>query len=138
MIGEAVLNAATFIGGNYLAKYLGGDSGEDLVAEKKRHDQAVEKYQCDLDQYEKDRTELLDWVEKQDREKDKALQDFKDTDEALALYNQAHPQARVALPKKPIFADYYKPSPQQQNGETAVHWRWHPRAGLCGLSLLVR
>ena len=28
MVGGAVLNAATFIGGNYLAKYLSGDSGQ--------------------------------------------------------------------------------------------------------------
>ena len=28
MVGGAVLNAATFIGGNYLAKALSGDSGQ--------------------------------------------------------------------------------------------------------------
>jgi len=27
MIGGAILNAAAFTGGNYLAKYLSGDSG---------------------------------------------------------------------------------------------------------------
>ena len=69
MVGGAVLNAATFIGGNYLAKYLSGDSGH-----------------------------------------------FQDTDEALALYNQTH-RAKVAMPKEPQFSDYYKPSPQQKNGE---------------------
>ena len=38
MVGGAVLNAATFIGGNYLAKYLSGDSGQAALDEKKRHD----------------------------------------------------------------------------------------------------
>ena len=45
MVGGAVLNAATFIGGNYLAKYLSGDNAKAALAEKKRHDQALEKYQ---------------------------------------------------------------------------------------------
>ena len=67
-------------------------------------------------QYQKDRTQLLDWVAQQDREKNKAFHDFQDTDEALALYNQTH-RAKVAMPKEPQFSDYYKPSPQQKNGE---------------------
>ena len=53
---------------------------------------------------------------KTDRKKDKAIHDFQDTDQALALYNRTH-RAKVALPKEPEFSDYYKPSPQQKNGE---------------------
>ena len=116
MIGRAVLNAATFIGGNYLAKALSGDSGQAALDEKIRHDKALEKYQADYAQYQKDRTELLDWIAEQDREKDKARYDFQDADQALALYNQTH-RAKVALPKEPEFSDCYKPSPQQKNGE---------------------
>ena len=116
MVGGAVLIAATFIGGNYLTKALSGDSGQAALDEKIRHDKALEKYQKDYTQYQKDRTELLDWIAEQDREKDKAIHDFQDTDQALALYNQTH-RAKVALPKEPEFSDYYKPSPQQKNGE---------------------
>ena len=76
----------------------------------------LKKYQKDYAQYQKDRTELLDWIAEQDREKDKAIHDFQDTDQALALYNQTH-RAKVALPKEPEFSDYYKSSPQQKNGE---------------------
>ena len=65
MVGGAVLNAATFIGGNYLAKYLSGDSGQAALDEKKRHDLVLEKYQRDYAQYQKDRTQLLDWVAQQ-------------------------------------------------------------------------
>ena len=43
MIGGAIINATTFVGGSYLAKYLSGSSDSD--EEKKRHDLAVEKYQ---------------------------------------------------------------------------------------------
>ena len=117
MVGGAILNAATFIGGNYLAKYLSGDSGQAALDEKKRHDLALEKYQRDYAQYQKDRTQLLDWVAEQDREKDKAFHDFQDTDAALALYNQTHRAIGSAMPQEPKFSDYYKPSPQQKNSE---------------------
>ena len=82
---------------------------------KIRHDKALEKYQADYQKRQKDRTELLDWITEQDREKDKARYDFQDSDKALALYNQTH-RAKVALPQEPKFSDYYKPSPQQKNG----------------------
>ena len=59
---------------------------------------------------------FLDWIAGQDRAKNKAIHDFQDTDRALALYNQAH-RAKVALPQEPQFSDFYKPSPQQKNGE---------------------
>ena len=113
MIGGAILNAATFIGGNYLAKALSGDSGQAALDKKIRHDKALEAYQA---AYAKYRTQLLDWIAEQDREKNKAFHDFQDTDQALALYNQTH-RAKVALPQEPKFSDYYKPSPQQKNGE---------------------
>ena len=116
MISGAVLNAATFIGGNYLAKALSGDSGQAALDEKKRHDKALEAYQAAYAKYQKDRTQLLDWIAEQDREKNKAIHDFQDTDRALALYNQTH-RTKVALPPEPKFYDYYKPSPQQKNGE---------------------
>ena len=35
MVGGAILNAAAFTGGNYLAKYLSGDSGQAALNEKK-------------------------------------------------------------------------------------------------------
>ena len=71
-----LLNAAAFIGGNYLAKALSGDSGNAALAEKIRHDKALEAYQAAYAKWQKDRTELLDWVAEQDREKDLAIHDF--------------------------------------------------------------
>ena len=44
MLGGAVLNATTFIGGSYLAKYL---SGGNTDQERVRLDKALEKYQND-------------------------------------------------------------------------------------------
>ena len=42
----AVLNAAAFTGGNYLAKYLSGDSSKAALEEKVRHDKTLEDYQA--------------------------------------------------------------------------------------------
>ena len=62
MIGGAFLNAAAFTGGNYLAQYL-SDGGKAALAEKTRHDKALEKYQTDMANYTRERTRLLDWIE---------------------------------------------------------------------------
>ena len=51
MIGGAVLNAAAFTGGNYLAKYVAGDGGQAALAEKTRHDKALEAYQAAMEKY---------------------------------------------------------------------------------------
>ena len=63
MIGGAVINDAAFTGGNYLAKYIAGDSGQAALAEKTRRDKALEAYQAAMEKYTRERTQLLDWVE---------------------------------------------------------------------------
>ena len=61
MIGGAVLNATAFIGGNYLARALGGGD-KAALEEKKRHDKALEDYQAAYAKYTRDRTQLRDWI----------------------------------------------------------------------------
>lgn len=46
IIGSAVLNAAAFTGGNYVAKYLSGDSRKAALEEETRQDKALETYQA--------------------------------------------------------------------------------------------
>ena len=46
MVGGAILNAATFIGGNHLAKALSGDSGQAALDEKIRHDKGIPSSLC--------------------------------------------------------------------------------------------
>ena len=70
MIGGAIINATTFVGGSYLAKYLGGSSDSD--EEKKRHDLAVETYEKEDEKYEENRAKLNDWIMTNDRIKDEA------------------------------------------------------------------
>ena len=113
MLGGAVLNATTFIGGSFLAKYF---SGDDLLAEKKRHDIALEKYQKDFAKYQESREKLLDWQEQNRENNAIASQNFEDTDEALELYNRTHPDENLNL-TEPVFSDYYRPSKNQKTYE---------------------
>ena len=113
MIGGAIINATTFVGGSYLAKYLSGSSDSD--EEKKRHDRAVEKYQKKYEEYEENRAKLNDWIMTNDRIKDEAKENFKNTDYALKLYNKIH-QDDLSL-REPQFSDFYQPSAQQKQGE---------------------
>ena len=113
MIVGAIINATTFVGGSYLAKYLSGSSDSD--EEKRRHDLAVEKYQKKYEEYEENRAKLNDWIMTNDRIKDEAKENFKNTDYALKLYNKIH-QDDLSL-REPQFSDFYQPSAQQKQGE---------------------
>ena len=113
MIGGAIINATTFVGGSYLAKYLSGSSDSD--EEKRRHDLAVEKYQKEYEEYEENRAKLNDWIMTNDRINDEGKENFKNTDYALKLYNKIH-QDDLSL-REPQFSDFYQASAQQKQGE---------------------
>ena len=116
MAGGAVLNAAAFIGGKYLARALGGGD-KAALDEKVLHDKALEVYQAAYAKYSHDRTKLLDWIATNTQIKAEAKQNFTNTDYAFKLYNQAHPEKQMIPPKEPKFSDFYQPSQQQKNGE---------------------
>lgn len=57
MIGGALINANTFVGGSYLTKYFSGDQNS-VEEEKKRLDLTVKKNQAAYDKYQENRTNL--------------------------------------------------------------------------------
>ena len=116
MISGDALNAAAFIGGNYLARSLSGD-GKAAQEEKVRHDKALEAYQAAYAKYTRDRTKLLDWIATNTQIKEQAKQNFTNTDYAFKLYHQAHPDRQMTPPKEPQFSDFYQPSEQRKQGE---------------------
>ena len=117
MIGGAILNATTFVGGSYLAKYM---SGSNVDAERKRHDLALEKYEKDYQVWQKSRQRVMDWYSQRRDQEDIAAHDLSNTDEALKLYNRVHEavnQPQISIGKEPEFGNYYKPSSSQKTGE---------------------
>jgi len=115
LVGGAIVNAAAFTGGNILNKYLSGDGG--AMAEKTRHDKALEAYEAAQAHYAHERTKLLDWIEINRENKELAKQNLTNTDYAFKLYNQAHPDMKMTMPKEQKFSDFYQPSEAQKQGE---------------------
>ena len=117
MIGGTIINATTFVGGSYLAKYL---AGGNVDAERKRHDLALERYQKDYQVWQRNRQRVLDWYSQRRDKEELASRDMGSTDEALKLYNRVHEavnQPQVSLGKEPNFGNYYKPSSSQKTAE---------------------
>ena len=106
MIGGAIINATTFVGGSYLAKYL---SGNDTDAERKRHDLALEMYERDYQVWQKNRQLVMDWYSQRRDKEDRAAQNLANTDEALKLYTRVHQavdQPQVSIGKEPQLGNY--------------------------------
>ena len=131
MIGGAIVNATTFVGGSYLAKYLSGNNSD---AERKRHDLALEKYEKDYQVWQKSRQRVMDWYSQRRDKEDIAAHDLANTDEALKLYNRVHEavdQPQITLGNEPQLNDYYKPSESQKTGEIV-----YVSAGMLGVVYL--
>ena len=114
LVGGAVLNATAFVGGSYLAKFF---SGSNVDEERVRHDKALEKYQHDMIEWQKEQKLYQDWLNEQYIEKKQADENLQSTDQAFILYSKAHPQVAHKLQNKPVFKNYYSPSEKQKQYE---------------------
>ena len=120
LLGGAAVNALAFSGSNYLFSML-RSSGVD--EERRRHDKAVEQLQAAHEQWSKQRTERLDWINEELRRQGHAVQTFHDIDMAIREY------ARVTghnldntfgvMGSEPQITDFYTPSGDQKNREIA-------------------
>ena len=80
MIEGTVLNVAAFISSNYLANYLSGNDGKAALAEKVRHNKAIEAYNAAKAKYTRDRITILDCTETKKREIKEQAKNFTNTD----------------------------------------------------------
>jgi len=112
MIGGAILNATAFVGGSYLGKFFSGTDTEKI-----RHDKALEKYQNDMLEYQKQTKKYQDWLNDEYINKKQADENLQSTDEAFVLFSKAHPQLAVQLKNKPNFKNYYTPTDSQKQYE---------------------
>ena len=112
-IGGAVVNALAFSGTNFVFSRL-TDHGEE---ERKRHDLALEKLQRARDEWNKDRTKRLDFINKRLREQNRARAYINNDDEAMLEYYRIFAKKLKPLPPEPQLSDFYHPSETQKNGE---------------------
>ena len=111
MAGGALVNAVAFTGTNFLFSQF-SDHGEEI----KRHNLAMEQFTRARDEYNKQRLQRLDFINKTLRQQKHAEQTFSDLEKAGKLYFQVTGNQLPPL-KEPKFSDYYNPSRKQKDGE---------------------
>ena len=110
MLGGALVNALAFSGSSYLFSSLGGGD-----AERKRHDEAVEKLNEAHEAWVRKRTQRQDWENMHIRRSKQAQADYQSG--AIAA-EQAFRATEPPLPgKEPVLSDYYTPSQSQKDRE---------------------
>ena len=112
-IGGAVVNALAFNGTNFVFSRLTDHGAE----ERKRHDLALEKLQRARDEWNRDRTKRLDFINKRLREKNEARTYINNVDEAMLEYYRVFTKQIKPLPPEPELSDFYHPSENQKNGK---------------------
>ena len=138
MVGGAIVNAVAFTGGNFLFSRLGRDNTAQI--EKERHDKAIEQLQAAQAAWSKKRTQRLDWINAEMQRERHAVETFQDVDYAMQEYAKIFPQGKshkafgtkLEVEPMPQLSDFYTPSDDQQEYETAFII-----AGTAGLGLLV-
>ena len=113
MVGGAITNAFAFSGSNYLFSHMGSHSDE----ERKRHDKAMEQLEAATTEWNKKRTERLDYLNERKQMEHHAEQAMEEGDQAMKEYYYATKKQLDPLPPKPTLSDFYTPSEDQKNRE---------------------
>ena len=112
-IGGAVVNALAFSGNNFVFSRLTHHGAE----ERKIHDLALEKLQRARDEWNRDRTKRLDFINKRLREKNEARTYINNVDEPMLEYYRIFAKQIKPLPPESELPDFYHPSEAQKNGD---------------------
>ena len=106
------MNALAFSGTNFVFSRI-TDHGEK---ERKRHDLALEKLQRARDEWDQDRMQRLDFINKRVSEKNERPY-INNVDEAILEYYRVFAKQIKPLPPEPQLSDFYHPSEAQKSGE---------------------
>ena len=113
LIGGAVVNALAFTGSNFLFSQLKPDSA--ALAEKERHDRALEDFQQAQAEYSRERQEKYNLMNQRLVEEKHAENTFRDVDAAIRRYNDVYSEDPLyQLGPPPKFEDFYTPSDSQR------------------------
>ena len=114
--GGALINALAFSGTNAAFSLL-GDHGK---AEMQRHNLAMEQLSKARDDWNRDRQERLDLINKALRDQRHAKQTFSDLGIAMREYSEVTSQSLPPLRAEPKLADFYNPSRERKDAEIAL------------------
>ena len=106
------MNALAFSGTNFVFSRI-TDHGEK---ERKRHDLALEKLQRARDEWDQDRMQRLDFINKRVSEKNERPY-INNVDEAILEYYRVFAKQIKPLSPEPQLSDFYHPSEAQKSGE---------------------
>ncbi|CAC5416333.1 unnamed protein product [Mytilus coruscus] len=87
--------------------------------EKIRHDKAIEKLEKAQQEWNKRRTQRLDFLNEQLQKEHHAEHTFEDVDQAMKQYYYITSKQLTPLSPKPKLSDFYTPSEDQKNREIA-------------------
>ena len=116
MAGGALINALAFSGTNAAFSLLGDHGG----AERKRHDLAMERLNKAREDWNRDRQERLDLINKTLSDQRHAKQTFSDLGIAMREYSEVTSQSLPPLRDPPKLRDFYNPSRQRKDAEIAL------------------
>ena len=109
MLISALANALAFTGSSYLFHRL---SADNIDAERKRHDAAIESLQKAQVEWAHKHQERIDFINNQLRLERKAETKFTELNDAMREYHELSP-----LPREPVLSDFYTPTDEQHYRE---------------------
>ena len=116
MAGGALINALAFSGTNAAFSLLGDHGG----TERKRHDIAIEQLNKAREDWNRDRQERLDLINKTLSDQRHAKQTFSDLGIAMQEYHEVTGQQLSPLRGEPNLSDFFNPSRQRKDAEIAL------------------
>ena len=113
-IGGALANALALAGSSYLFHRL---SADNIDAERKRHDAAIEALQKAQIEWAHKHQERIDFINKELRLERKAETKFTELNDAMREYHEVFGHELPPLPREPILRDFYTPADEQHHRE---------------------
>ena len=104
LIGDALANTLAFTGSSYLFHRL---SADNIDAERKRHDAAIEALQKAQLELAHNREGRIDFINNQLRLEQKAETKFTELNEAMREYHEVFGHELPPLPREPVLSDFY-------------------------------
>ena len=114
LIRGALANALAFTGSSYLFHRL---SKESIDAERKRHDEVIEKLQAAQIEWAHKHQQRINFINNQLRLEQKAETKFTELNDALREYHGVFGHELPTLPREPMLSDFYTSTDEQHYRE---------------------